>query len=187
MRRLVITVDPQPTLTATSIRYPNGHIECYGRKLATSKRGKSRQICGWLNNNPERISDHFDSIFFGVTEYIYEGQTLGEAISVDFVIEGQFKSKATMGLETFMKGWASVYFPCETRVRSIRAMDWQKVLESKPEERKDYAAETYLEMMMNDDVHIYLDDEFITGKRVHDITDTYLMLKWYDSGLNKKF
>lgn len=165
MRPVVITMDPQPTLTAVCITFPDNRKHVITKALCTSKRTKKQQMCKYLNKNPEVVIDHLNNVF---RKYLFT--------DVHFLIESQTRSKATVALEGFIKAWACLKWP-NTMVRSVSPIAWQRILDEKPEYRKSYEKVVYEKMCSDDNTELFLDETL--GNRVHDAVDTYLMYDWY--------
>lgn len=164
--KIIITMDPQPTLTAIAVLYPDGRIVCRNRLLSTSRANKKNQINQWLNKTPARLSVHLQSLFEGLVE-------LDDPIF--FCIEGQMKAKCTIGLEAFIKGWMTCRFS-NIQVISYPAKTWQTILHDKPNYRKSYESETWDEMCH--DPNLICDFGECGSQRRHDMVDTYVMLKF---------
>ena len=160
-------MDPQPTLSAVGIRYPDGSLKLIKHKLCTSKKNKMTQMNTWLNKTPHKISNHLIKLF---EDHVSRDDP------VFFCIEGQMKSKATVALESFIKGFMSVYF-ADIIVISYPAKTWQSILDERPDYRKSYERETLAEIH-DHNTELVVIDEIADTHRNHDIVDAYLMIKF---------
>lgn len=162
--RVIITIDPQPTLTAATIRFLDGTIVCASKLLCTSKRGKNRQICNWLNKSPDKVADHLKELFRDVG--------VAKDHPVFLFVECQTLNKSNIALEGFIKGWCMAHFT-DIDMIAFPATTWQRIIEPAPKTRKDYEKRVLAEMKQDPNV-VFVG----LTQRKHDLVDTYLMLRF---------
>jgi hypothetical protein len=188
MNKLFISCDPQPTLSAFGIRKPNGSVILIKSPLCL-KNGKNKYVNNLLNKKPQKMDQHLHSIFDE------ELTTDLNNYDILFMIECQTKSKCTIALEAFIKGWMIQHFD-NINIVSVSARGWQPIIPKEfrgvDKKRKDYENQSW-ELICNEEdlelvTHIRdLDDKVVNDgeyfNRQHDLIDCYWMLKY----MNKKF
>lgn len=165
---ILVTIDPQPSLTAMCVyTHPNNYQfvklplipDCSHLKMDRNEKCRH-----WLNHSPHRIRQHLDTL----SEYIPDNVS-------KIYIEGQFKGKAMIGLDYFMRGYFSLKFPC-ARVHTLSARTWKSILGQAVKKGKSYYEEELWSELENPQV-----TDLCTGDLVdrnHDLVDVYGMMKY---------
>ncbi len=185
MQKLILTIDPQPTLTAVCVRRQDGIKSLYKIPFVPKKR-KSRDkiLLGWMNHDINKMSSHFRTVFDLI-------ETNNPSSTFDSIyIEGQWRGKAMIGLECFLKGWLSASYP-NAVIDSLPAMTWKKILfilgytesEHAPKGKELYFNQEW-QVIQEECIEINdlcPDDNEKLREKNDDIVDAFLMMKYVEN------
>lgn len=163
-----VTIDPQPSLTAACIHTPPYNYKLvkvpFVPNCSHLKMNRNDKCRNWLNHHTYKIKNHLDI----VSEYIPD--------DIDQIyIEGQFKGRAMIGIDYFMRGYFSLKYP-NARVHTLSAKTWKTILDEGVQKGKSYYEEKMWEEIDTDNVFDLCPDEL--GNRNHDLVDVYCMMKY---------
>lgn len=174
MNKYVITIDPQPCLTALCIRnvtYPEIPWKVCKITFVTGTQNKNTRLCALLNHHTKVVKDHLDEVFspevLGFDDY--------ENIETVYV-EGQFKGKAMICLEAFMKGYITTRFE-NAKCHSLSAREWKKILPTIARGKSYYEDEIWNEYVLPNCEILDLTTGSLAGRN-HDIVDAFLMMQY---------
>lgn len=111
-----------------------------------------------------KIKSHLDI----VSEYIPEETD-------QIYIEGQFRGKAMIGLDYFMRGYFSVKYPL-ARIGTLSARSWKSILGPVRVGKNYYENEIWEEEINQDDIIDLCEGDLL--KRKHDVVDVHCMMKY---------